>query len=436
MTSNLTNHHRRVVITGMGAATSIGVEIEQIWNAILEGQSGISQIKQFDSNHFPVKIGSEVDIEKLKLENAEEIGPYLSRSAHFGIWAMDRAWEDARLRPDDFQPRRAGVCIGASTFPVMEDNLGDLHEIEDSSKILEGEFYNAAYYLEWCRRRPELLSQRDMPSISTLFSYRQGLTGVSMTVQTACASATQAIGESFQMIRHNKADLMVSGGTDSMVSIICVTGFTLLGALSPFQGDPKKASRPFDLKRDGFVIGEGSGILILEELEHALRRGAPIYGEIIGYGSSCDGYRFTDVHPTGRGAIACMSAALRDANVCPEEVDYINAHGTSTVQNDKVETHAVKQVFGEHAYQLAMSSSKSQIGHLICAAGGIEMILTTLAVHTGTISPTINMEYADPECDLDYVPNESRRADVGVALSNSFGFGGQNGTLVIRRWDN
>jgi 3-oxoacyl-[acyl-carrier-protein] synthase II len=435
MTSNNSNHSRRVVITGMGAATSVGVEIEQIWNAIVEGQSGVSQIVQFDSSSFPVKIGSEVDIEQLTLENTKDISQYLSRSAHFGIWALDKAWKDARLGDDDFQPWRAGVCIGASTFPVMEDNLGDLQDIEDSSKILDGEFYNTDYYLEWCRRRPELLSQRDMPSISTLLSFRHGLGGVSMTVQTACASATQAIGESFQMIRNNQADLMVSGGTDSMVSIICVTGFTLLGALSPFQGDPKKASRPFDLKRDGFVIGEGSGIVILEELEHALRRGAPIYAEVIGYGSSCDGYRFTDVHPDGRGAVACMSSALHDAGIGPEDVDFINAHGTSTVQNDRVETHAVKQVFGDHAYRLAISSTKSQIGHLICAAGGIEMILTTMAVHTGTLSPTINMEQADPECDLDYVPNESRKADVKVALSNSFGFGGQNGTLVVRRWD-
>jgi 3-oxoacyl-[acyl-carrier-protein] synthase II len=237
------------------------------------------------------------------------------------------------------------------------------------------------------------------------------------------------------MIRHDEADLMAAGGADSMMSVILVTGFTLLGALSTRNDSPEKASRPFDRKRDGFVVGEGGGIVILEELNHAIRRNAPIYAELIGYGSSSDGYRFTDVHPGGLGAIRCIEAALKDADVDKEEVDYINAHGTSTKQNDRVETIAIKKVFNDHAYRLAVSSTKSQLGHLICASGGIELILTVMALRTGVLPPTINLEYPDPECDLDYIPNKYRHADVKVALSNSFAFGGQNGTLVVRRWD-
>jgi len=228
---------------------------------------------------------------------------------------------------------------------------------------------------------------------------------------------------------------MVTGGADSMLTVLCVAGFTLVGALSPGRDDPARASRPFDLKRDGFVLGEGAGIVILEELDHARRRGAPIYAEVIGYGSSSDGYRFTDVHPDGRGAVAAMRGALASAGLHPEEVGYINAHGTATLQNDGVETRAIKQTFGPHAYRLAVSSIKSQLGHLVCAAGGIEMVLTALTLRDQVLPPTINLEHADPECDLDYVPNELRQASVEVALSNSFGFGGQNGTLAVRRWN-
>jgi 3-oxoacyl-[acyl-carrier-protein] synthase II len=435
MSKMASSSRRRVVITGMGAVTSLGNDVQSIWEAVLEGRSGIRRISQFDSKDFPIKIGSEVDLKPLLLEGVDDIAPHLSRSARFGLWSLDHAWRNARLEDDEIDPWRAGICIGASSFPTIEDSMADLMELDDPHQILTGNFYNVDYYLKWCERRPELLSQRDMPMISALLSHRYKLRGVSMTVQTACASATQAIGESYQMIAHNRADLMVTGGTDSMITIICLTGFTLLGALSANQGDPTKVSRPFDLKRDGFVIGEGAGVVILEELQQALRRGAPIYAEVIGYGSSSDGYRFTDIHPQGTGAVTSMQAALSDAGIEPNDVDYINAHGTSTYQNDRIETMALKQVFGDHAYRLAISSTKSQLGHLICAAGGIELIFTALAVQNGILPPTINHERPDPDCDLDYVSNQCRRADARIAMSNSFGFGGQNGSLIVRRWE-
>ena len=422
-----TREPRRVVVTGMGAVTSLGREVSSIWEAVVAGRSGVAQIRQFESGDFPVRIGSEVDLESLQADPAADL-PRASRSAQFGVWALDRAWQAAGLCETDFDPGRAGVCIGASTFPVVEDNL------LNPMYILDGEHYNLDYYVELCKQRPELLAQRDIASISTLLAERKELRSASMTVQTACASATQAIGESFGVIHSGAADLMVTGGTDSMMTVLCVAGFTLVGTLSQRQDDPTRASRPFDLKRDGFVLGEGSGVVILEELEHARRRGAPIHAEVMGYGSSSDGFRFTDVHPQGRGAIACMRSALVNAGVEPQEVAYINAHGTGTVLNDPVETMAIKQVFGDHAYRLAVSSTKSQLGHLVCAAGGIEMILTVLATEKGVLPPTINLDQPDPDCDLDYVANECRRAEIDVALTNSFGFGGQNGTIVIRRW--
>jgi 3-oxoacyl-[acyl-carrier-protein] synthase II len=421
------NGARRVVVTGMGAVTALGRDVEEIWAAVLAGRSGVSTIRQFDSRAFPVRIGSEVDLPALRADPRAEL-PESGRSTQFGVWALDQAWRDARLAEGAFAPGRAGVCIGASTFPIFEENLAE------PSRMLDGDHYDFAYYLELCRRRPELLAQRDLGSISTVLSARKGLRGASMTIQTACASATQAIGEAYAMIRCGEVDLMVTGGADSMLSVLCVAGFTLVGALSPGRDGPARASRPFDLERDGFVLGEGAGIVMLEALDHARRRGAPIHAEMIGYGSSSDGYRFTDVHPEGRGAVAAMRGALSSAGVQPAQVAYINAHGTATLQNDAVETRAIKQVFGDHAYRLAVSSTKSQLGHLVCAAGGIELVLTVLALRDQLLPPTINLEHADPECDLDYVPGESRPASLEVALSNSFGFGGQNGTLAVRRW--
>jgi 3-oxoacyl-[acyl-carrier-protein] synthase II len=237
------------------------------------------------------------------------------------------------------------------------------------------------------------------------------------------------------MIRRGDADIMVTGGTDSMMSVICVTGFTLLGALTKQNDKPEQASRPFDLKRDGFLIGEGAGVVILEELNGALQRNAPIHAELIGYGSTSDGYRFTDIHPEGIGPARSMLAALKCADIRPENVDYINAHGTSTPQNDRVETMAIKRAFGEYAYSVPISSTKSQLGHLVCAAGGIELIFCVMALQSQVLPATINLEHRDPDCDLDYVPNQARNAKLNIAISNSFGFGGQNGTLVVKRWE-
>jgi 3-oxoacyl-[acyl-carrier-protein] synthase II len=423
-----TSGRRRVVITGMGVATSLGTDLDTMWNAILSGKSGIRHIRQFESSNFPIKIGGEVDIDAIEIDGIEDIAPLVSRSVRFGIWAMEHAWKDAGLDDEMIDPWRSGVCVGASNFPILE---GDLAKPE---YILDGDRYHADHYLELCRQMPQLLAQRDIGLVSTLLSLRHPLKAISLTVQTACASATQSIGEAYQMIRHGEADLFVTGGTDSMMSAICVTGFTLLGVASFYQGDPQKACRPFDRNRDGLVIGEGAGILILEELEHARRRGAHIYAEVIGYGSSCDGFRFTDSHPEAIGPISCMQMALQDAGLSPEAVDYVNAHGTATPQNDRVETYALKKVFGDHIYKIPISSTKSEIGHLICAAGGIELIVAVLAINHSIIPPTINLETQDPACDLDYVPNYPRQANIEIALSNSFGFGGENGTLIVRRW--
>ncbi len=420
---------RRAVVTGMGAVCSLGHKVEDVWQAVVNGRSGIGYLQQFDSSAFPVRIASEVDVDSLELTDCQELGDYMSRSARMGVCAVDEAWRDAGLHEREFDRSRAAVCIGASTFPLVEENL------PDPDRLLDGDRYNADSYRAICEARPDLLAQRDISSIATLFALRCNLDGACLTVQSACSSATQAVGEALELVRQGEADIVLTGGTDSMLSVICLTGFTLLGALSPRVDEPTRASRPFDKKRDGFVLGEGAGIVVVEELEHALRRGAHIYGEVIGYGSSLDGYRFTDILPDGSGAAQCMTAALADAGIGPADVDYINAHGTSTPQNDRVETAAIKRAFGEHAAKLAISSTKSSIGHLICAAGGIECIFSLLALQEGILPPTVNLENPDHECDLDYVPNEARRVDARIALSNSFGFGGQNGTLVFRRWE-
>ncbi|HLN13443.1 MAG TPA: beta-ketoacyl-[acyl-carrier-protein] synthase family protein [bacterium] len=420
---------RRVVITGMGAVTSLGAGVERNWDAILAGKSGVGQIRQFKSDDFPVHIGSEVDLEQLTIPDVGDVlRPFATRSVKLGVWALDEAWRDAGLGETEYDPWRAGLIVGASNFPVIDEGAYSW----PTEALHEGSYKEQ--YLAICRKMPELLAQRDIGMVSTLLAGRHLLHGPCMTVQSACASATQAIGEALHMIRRGDTDLMVAGGADSMLSAVCVTGFTLLSVASPFQGDPAKACRPFDRKRDGLVLGEGAGLVILEELSHAQRRGARIHAELVGYGSSCDGYRFTDSHPDGRGAIQCMRAALADAGIAPEEVDYINAHGTATLQNDRVETLAVKQTLGDHAYRVPMSSTKSQIGHLLCASGGIELVVTVLALSTGIVPPTINLEHPDPDCDLDYVPNEARRVEPHTALSNSFGFGGQNGTLIVTRW--
>ncbi len=420
---------RRVAVVGLGVATSLGCEVEELWRALLEGRSGVARIRQFPSDAFPVSIGSEVDLAALQERLGERAaGLHGNRTLTFATWAAERAWCDAGLDGDGgLDPRRAAVCLGAGLFPAIEDRLEGL-----TPDLFDDEAAPFARTLELLARRPGLLAQQDLGAVSLRLSRRFGLSGPSVTVHSACASATQAIGQSWEMVRHGQADVVLTGGADSMLSMFCVAGFTLLGALSR-RADPATASRPFDLQRDGFVLGEGAGVLVLEELQHALRRGARVLCELAGYGSSLDAWRFTDVHPQGRGAADCLRRALDAAGIAPEAVDYVNAHGTSTWQNDRVETRALHEVFGAHARRLAVSSTKSQLGHLLCAAGGVEAVVTALALRDQVLPPTLNLEQRDPDCDLDYVAGRSRPARVDVALSNSFGFGGQNATLVLRR---
>lgn len=418
---------RRVVVTGLGLATSLSLEVDPFWQALVAGRSGIGYIEQFDSVHFPVRIGAEVDLNAFP-DPPDELSQ-VNRTLRFSNWAADRAWADAGLAEGAFDTWRAGVCLGAGVFPAMENRL-EVGAGED----FDGEPYSFPWLKKVFERRPALTSQHQLSPVSGLISVRHGLGGPSSTVQAACASAGQAIGQAYKTIRHGRGDVMITGGADSMLSMFCVAGFILLGALSRHR-NPEQASRPFDATRDGFVMGEGAGIVVLEELEHARRRGARIYAEIIGYGSSADAYRFTDIPTDGDGAIRCMRRGLDDAGIEPSAVDYINAHGTSTPQNDRIETLAIKTVFGDHAQRLAISSTKSQLGHLICAAGGIELLTTVLALHHQVLPATCNLHRPDPDCDLDYVPNESRPATAAVALSNSFGFGGQNASVVARRYE-
>ncbi len=423
---------RRVVITGMGAVTALGKGVDPTWRAVLEGQSGVGYIRQFDSTAFPIRIGSEVNLATLgRLDNGNghlQV-PVMGRSAHFGMHATQEAWKDAGLEDFTFDRSKGGVCVGASTFPVIEDRLNHL------AVLLDSDGWHVPNYLRLCQERPELLFQSDAARVSGLISRQLRLTGASTTFQAACTSATQAIGHAYDSIRRGQMEIVVAGGTDSMLSMMCVTGFTLLGSLAKRWERPSDASRPFDRTRDGFVLAEGSAMMVLEELEFARRRGARIYAEIIGYGSSCDAYRFTDVHPEGYGIALSMESALRQAEVAPSELDYINAHGTSTPLNDRCETTAIRKVFGEHATRLAVSSTKSQLGHLLCAAGAIELVFTALALHEGILPPTINLNHPDPECDLDYIPWKARPSDAHLAMSNSCGFGGQNGSIVLRRWE-
>jgi len=417
------NQRRRVVVTGMGAVTSLGLEVAEVWDSVLAGRSGVGWIESFDSRGLPIRLASEVDLSRLP-DPPPQLAHMLSRSGRFGLCALTSAWQDAGLAAATVDRSRLAVCVGASSLPTLE------HYLESAACNQ----FDAHSILELMSGRPGLLAQRSIPFIGTVLAQAVGAGGPCLTVQTACSSANQALGEAFHLISSGRADVVISGGADSMLSLFCVVGFTLLGALARCD-EPSKASRPFDATRNGFVLGEGAGLVVLEDLEHALRRGATIHAEVIGYGASSDGHRLTDVHPEGNGATACMNRALQSANIAPIDVDYINAHGTSTPQNDRVETLAIKRVFGDYAYRVPVSSTKSQLGHLVCAAGGIEFLLCVMALKTGIIPATINLERRDPECDLDYVPNQPRVKPVRIALSNSFGFGGQNGTVVLKRWD-
>lgn len=410
---------RRVVITGVGVVSPVGNDARTFWASLLAGKSGIGPVTLFDASEFPTRIAGEVkDFDPSTYMDKKDV-KRTDRFVQFAIAATKMALEDARLKVEELDPERIGVYIGSG--------IGGLATWEEQHRVL----------LEKGPRRvsPFLIPMMIANMASGKVSIQFGLKGPNSAPISACATGTHAIGDAFKIIQRGEADVMVAGGTEATIRPLAFAGFCAAKAMSTRNDEPEKASRPFDKDRDGFVMGEGAGVLILEELEHAKRRGAPILAEVIGYGMSADAFHLTQPDPDGDGAKRSMLAALRDAGIRPEEVDYINAHGTSTELNDKIETQAIKAAFGEHAYKLAVSSTKSMTGHMLGAAGAVEAIATALALRDQILPPTINYETPDPECDLDYVPNEARRARVQVALSNSFGFGGHNATIALKRYE-
>lgn len=425
---------RRVVITGMGAITPLGNSVREMFRALREGRSGVGPISRFHAVRFPTNFAAEVKNFDLGrwVENAERWAD-CGVNTQFALAAAQQALEDAGLleRQNARVDRtRIGVYLGSGEgiqdFQNLMSLIGENYRRESRTVDVPA-FVRGG--LE--RFHPGREAEQELHTTPAHVASAFGLEGPNFNCLTACAASAQALGEAAELIRHGDADLMLSGGSHSMIHPLGVTGFNLLTALSTNREAPQKASRPFDARRDGFVLGEGSGMVVLEELEHAKRRGATIYAELTGYGSTGDAFRVTDSHPDGRGAIACMLGAIKDAGLAPADIGYINAHGTSTQVNDKVETLAVKKVFGEAAYQVPVSSSKSMLGHMIAAAGATELIISVMAIREGVLPPTINYEYPDPECDLDYVPNAAREKRVRHVLSNSFGFGGQNISLVV-----
>jgi len=419
----------RVVVTGIGCVTPIGNDVKEMWESLCEARSGIGTITHFDASNFPTTFAAEVSDYDLgdyyeSLERFEHAG----RNIRFAVGAAFQAMNDSAVLADGIDPARLGVYLGAgegqqdfSLFMNMVAQAQQNGELDLERFTQSG--------LELLNPQAELEQEPNMPSghLASLFDAQ----GPNLNCLTACAASSQAIGEAAEIIRRGDADVMLSGGAHSMIHPFGVTGFSLLTALSTRNDDPTGASRPFDKNRDGFVLGEGAGMVVLEELGRAKARGAEIYGEVVGYGSSADAYRITDIHPAGRGAITCIQTALSDAKLNPQDLGYVNAHGTSTVVNDKVETMAIRESLGAHASQVPVSSIKSMMGHLIAAAGSVEAITCLLAIKHGVLPPTINYETADPDCNLDYIPNESRESSITYALSNSFGFGGQNVSLIF-----
>ncbi|TYO97415.1 beta-ketoacyl-ACP synthase II [Desulfallas thermosapovorans] len=409
---------KRVVITGIGAVTPVGNNLDEFWNNLTGGVSGVGTISRFDTTGYSSKIAAEVkNFNPTDFIDRKE-ARRMDRFTHYALAATAMAVENAGLDVSKINGDRAGVILGSG--------VGGIETLEEQHRVL-------------AERGPGRVSPFFIPMmISNMASGRiainYGLRGCNVTTTSACASSANALGDAFKVIQHGQADIMISGGTEAPITPLAVAGFCSMKALSTRNDDPAGASRPFDTGRDGFVIAEGAVILVLEEMEHALARGAEILAEITGYGASCDAYHITAPDPVGTGAVLSMRLALDDAGLAPEEVDYINAHGTSTSLGDKLETLAIKEVFGIHAKNLAVSSTKSMTGHLLGAAGGLETAVCVLAIKKSVIPPTINLTHPDPDCDLDYVPNVARRADVAVALTNSFGFGGHNATLVIERF--
>ncbi|MBK9128096.1 MAG: beta-ketoacyl-[acyl-carrier-protein] synthase family protein [Phycisphaerales bacterium] len=426
--------NRRVVITGMGWVTPLGCEIETVWRRLLAGESGVAPVRNFDAGTYPTRFAAEVK----EFDLQRYLGPHYeahrtaSRNAGFALAAAEMAWKDASLAgASKLDPEMVGVYLGAGEGPIDFENFVrcNVGAWDAEKRQLDT--------LRWAELAYQHLDavrefEQDPNCAAGHIACRFNAQGPNLNTLTACAASTQAIGEAAEVIRRGDADVMISGGAHSMIHPLGVTGFNRLTALSTRNDSCVTASRPFDRTRDGFVLGEGAGILILEEYEFARRRGARMLAEIIGYGSTADAFRVTDMHEDGRGAIAAMRGALDDAGIKPQEIDYISAHGTGTEENDKIETLAIRAVFGEYAKRVPISSVKSMLGHLIAGAGSVELITCVLAIRDQVIPPTMNYSEPDPNCDLDYVPNQPRKAPVRTCLSNSFGFGGQNDTLIIR----
>jgi len=410
---------RRVVITGLGLVTPVGNSVEETWAALMASRSGADLIQRFDTEKFPVKFACEIKnfdpLNYVEKKEARKMGAFI----HYAVAASQEAMDNSGLDVTDDISERVGTYISSG--------IGDFWAIErEHSKLLnEGPG----------RVSPFFIPSAIVNLASGQVSIRQNAKGPNSATATACAAGAHAIGDSFKIIQRDDADVMICGGAESAITPMSVAGFAALRALSTRNEDPPTASRPFERDRDGFVIGEGAGIMILEELEFARSRGAKIYAELVGYGMTSDAFHITMPDETGSGAIRVMQKTMRDAGINAEQVDYINAHGTSTPYNDKFETLAIKKTFGEHAYKLAVSSTKSMTGHLLGAAGGIESVFSTLAITRDMLPPTINYFNPDPECDLDYVPNEPRPAHITYALSNSFGFGGTNAALLFKRYE-
>jgi len=408
---------RRVVVTGMGAVTPLGNDVETTWKNIIAGQSGIDIVTRVNPDDFPAKVAAEVkDFDPAVFMDRREARK-MDRFTQYAVAASLMAVKDAKLEINEQNAERVGVWIGSG--------IGGMETFEQQFEVFQQRGYRrvSPFFV------PMMIPDMAAGQVSIIL----GAKGINSCTVTACATGANSIGDAFKVIQRGDADVMITGGAEAPITKMSFAGFCANTALST-NPDPKTASRPFDKNRDGFVMGEGAGIVVLEELEHALRRGATIYAEIVGYGATADAYHITAPAPGGEGGVRAMRQALHDAGLEPEEIDYINAHGTSTEYNDKYETLAIKEVFGDHAYKLAVSSTKSMTGHLLGATGAVEAIFSVLTIRDGVIPPTINYETPDPECDLDYVPNEARKRDVRAALSNSFGFGGHNATLIFKKY--
>ena len=429
----------RVVVTGVGVVTPVGTDLAAFAAAVRAGRSGVSRITAFDCESFETRIAAQVgpEFDPAAYAQPPKAAKLMSRAAAFAVAAAAMARDDAALAPDAVAGDRLGVSLGAggmgpADVDMVEGQLETVVEVVRRSGI---EAFAIPSFARVYRERTNPLSMlRGLPNLAAAHvAIQHGARGPNTTVATACTAGTQAVGDGLRMIQRGEADVVLAGGADAMINPVGVLGFSMLGTLSSRNDDPPRASRPFDLERDGFVIGEGAGVVVLEREAFARARGARIWAELAGYAATCDAYRLTDERPDAEGASAAIRRCLADADIAPADVGYVNAHGTGTRMNDLMETRAIKAALGAHAQHVPVSSTKSMIGHLLAAAGAVELATSLLALRDGFLPPTINYQTPDPECDLDYVPNVARPARIGVALSNSFGFGGQNACLAIRR---